>query len=48
MVVLFEDQSKNLHAITPYEVEFRLITPQGTRGQLQAGDESGRTEERHE
>ena len=27
MVVLFEDQSKNLHAITPYEVEFRLITP---------------------
>jgi RES domain len=27
MVVLFDDQSKNLHAITPYEVEFRLITP---------------------
>ena len=24
---LFDDQSKNLQAITPYEVEFRLITP---------------------
>jgi hypothetical protein len=27
MVVLFDDQSKNLQSITPYEVEFRLITP---------------------
>jgi hypothetical protein len=27
MVVLFDDQSKNLQAITPYEVEFRLIRP---------------------
>jgi hypothetical protein len=27
MVVLFDDQSKNLQAITPHEVEFRLITP---------------------
>jgi hypothetical protein len=27
MVALFDDQSKNLHSITPYEVEFRLITP---------------------
>jgi len=26
MVVLFDDQSKNLQSITPYEVEFRLIT----------------------
>jgi hypothetical protein len=27
MVVLFDDQSKNLQAITPYEVELRLIEP---------------------
>jgi hypothetical protein len=27
MIVLFDDQSKNVQAITPYEVEFRLITP---------------------
>ncbi len=26
MVVLFEDQGKNVLKITPYEVEFRLIT----------------------
>jgi RES domain-containing protein len=26
MVVLFHDQSKNVQSITPYEVEFRLIT----------------------
>jgi RES domain-containing protein len=26
MVVLFDDQSGNVHTITPYEVEFRLIT----------------------
>jgi len=29
MVVLFDDQSKNLNAITPYEVEFRLLLPGG-------------------
>lgn len=29
MIVLFDDQSKNLRVITPYEVEFRLITPGG-------------------
>lgn len=27
MIVLFNDQSKNVQAITPYEVEFRLIRP---------------------
>lgn len=27
MTVLFDDQSRNVGAITPYEVEFRLITP---------------------
>jgi hypothetical protein len=27
MIVLFDDQSKNLQAISPYEVEFRLIRP---------------------
>jgi hypothetical protein len=27
MVVLFDDQSKNLNSITPYEIEFRLIQP---------------------
>ena len=27
MVVLFDDQSKNIASITPYGVEFRLITP---------------------
>lgn len=27
MVVLFNDQSKNLTSITPYDVEFRLIQP---------------------
>jgi hypothetical protein len=27
MVVLFDDQSRNVQAITPYEVEFRLLTP---------------------
>jgi hypothetical protein len=27
MVVLFDDQSKNVQAITPYEVEFRLLVP---------------------
>ena len=27
MTVLFSDQSKNVGRITPYEVEFRLITP---------------------
>jgi hypothetical protein len=27
MVVLFEDQSKNVQTITPHEVEFRLIAP---------------------
>jgi hypothetical protein len=26
-MVLFDDQSKNLQAITAYEVEFRLIRP---------------------
>jgi RES domain-containing protein len=26
MIVLFEDQSKNVHTIIPHEVEFRLIT----------------------
>jgi RES domain-containing protein len=26
LVVLFQDQSKNVQSITPYEVEFRLIT----------------------
>src|SRR5262249_20639473 len=30
MVVLFDDQSGNVASITPYEVEFRLITPAGT------------------
>ncbi len=29
MVVLFDDQSKNVASITPYGVEFRLITPAG-------------------
>jgi hypothetical protein len=27
MMVRFNDQGKNLQAITPYEVEFRLIRP---------------------
>jgi hypothetical protein len=27
MVVLFDDQSRNVQAITPYDVEFRLLTP---------------------
>jgi hypothetical protein len=27
MVVLFDDQSRNVRAITPYEVEFRLLQP---------------------
>ena len=27
MFVLFDDQSRNLTSITPYEVEFRLIMP---------------------
>jgi hypothetical protein len=27
MIVLFDDQSKNVKTITPYEVEFRLIQP---------------------
>jgi hypothetical protein len=27
MTILFDDQSKNVGRITPYEVEFRLITP---------------------
>jgi hypothetical protein len=27
MVVLFDDQGKNVRAIAPYEVEFRLLTP---------------------
>ena len=27
MLILFNDQSKNLQSITPYEVEFRLISP---------------------
>jgi hypothetical protein len=27
MTVLFDDQSKNIGRITPYEVEFRLVTP---------------------
>ena len=27
MVVLFDDQSKNLQSITPYEIELRLIRP---------------------
>jgi hypothetical protein len=27
MVVLFDDQSKSLHTITRYEIEFRLIMP---------------------
>jgi hypothetical protein len=27
MVVLFDDQSKNVLTIAPYEVEFRLVTP---------------------
>ena len=27
LVVLFDDQSKNIQSIIPYEVEFRLITP---------------------
>jgi hypothetical protein len=27
MTVLFDDQSKNVATITPYEVEFRMITP---------------------
>jgi hypothetical protein len=27
MIVLFDDQSKNLQSITPYEVEFQLIKP---------------------
>jgi hypothetical protein len=27
MLVLFDDQSKNLQAITPLEVEFRLLRP---------------------
>src|SRR5581483_9944387 len=27
MVVLFDDQSKNLQTITPYEIEFRLLRP---------------------
>ena len=26
MIVLFQDQSKNIQSITPYEVEFRLMT----------------------
>jgi hypothetical protein len=26
MIVLFQDQSKNVQSITPYEIEFRLIT----------------------
>src|SRR5205085_948073 len=29
MVVLFDDQSANVASITPYEVEFRLVTPAG-------------------
>ncbi len=29
MVVLFDDQSGNVASITPYEVEFRLLTPAG-------------------
>ena len=29
MVVLFDDQSKNVASITPYGVEFRLIDPEG-------------------
>lgn len=29
MVVLFHDQSGNVTAITPHEIEFRLITPHG-------------------
>ena len=27
MTVVFDDQSRNVGRITPYEVEFRLITP---------------------
>jgi len=30
LIVLFEDQSHNVQTITPYPVEFRLLTPQGT------------------
>jgi hypothetical protein len=29
MVVLFDDQGKNVATITPYDVEFRLLTPAG-------------------
>ncbi len=29
MVVLFDDQSGNVASITPYQVEFRLVTPAG-------------------
>jgi hypothetical protein len=29
MVVLFDDQSGNVASITPYDVEFRLLTPAG-------------------
>jgi hypothetical protein len=30
MVVLFDDQSANVASITPYDVEFRLLTPTST------------------
>jgi RES domain-containing protein len=39
LVVLFEDQSNNIQTITPYEVEFRLITPGGSSFSSHASDE---------
>ena len=39
MVVLFDDQSGNVASITPYEAEFRLLTPARTPFLSQATDQ---------
>jgi hypothetical protein len=39
MVVLFDDQSGNAASITPYDAEFRLLTPAGMPFTSHAADQ---------